>query len=171
MVDGPATGTADAEHIDDQGGRTRRPDGGDHRGPPVRGAAPSRAAGASGETGSASSALVLFSDDVETGDLSRWTSSTGLGTDSGDVHGGSWAARAISRSGTIAHPRYGLAARGADCVVPKVRGKKLFAAKKSIRRHHCRVGKIRYRFSSRVAKRRVLAQNPPAHSHRKRVDE
>ncbi len=132
------------------------------------GAAPSRAAGASGETDSASSALTLFNDDVETGDHSRWTSATGLGEDSGAVHTGSWATRATSTSGTIAHSGYRLAARRADCVVPKVRGKKLLSAKKSIRRHHCRVGVITYRFSSRVAKRRVLAQNPPAHSHRKR---
>lgn len=70
--------------------------------------------------------------------------------------------------GALAHSGYGSAARRAVCVVPKVRGKKLAAAKRLIRRHSCRVGRIRYRFSARVAKKRVLKQSPHAHSRRKR---
>ena len=44
----------------------------------------------------------LFSDDFETGDLSRWTTNAGLRTDGGEVHGGSWAARASTTSGAAA---------------------------------------------------------------------
>lgn len=70
--------------------------------------------------------------------------------------------------GAVAHSGYGSAARRGGCVVPKVRGDKLAAAVRSIRRHHCRVGRITYRFSARVARRRVLAESPAAHSRRKR---
>jgi phosphatidylinositol-3-phosphatase len=70
--------------------------------------------------------------------------------------------------GAVAHSGSVLAARSAGCVVPKVRGKTLRAAKKSIRRHHCRVGKITYRFSARVAKHHVVRQSPHPHLHRKR---
>jgi hypothetical protein len=48
------------------------------------------------------------------------------------------------------------------CVVPKVVGKKLPAARKAIVRAHCRVGKVRKKFSRRVKKGRVLAQSPKA---------
>jgi fibronectin type III domain protein/calcineurin-like phosphoesterase family protein len=48
-------------------------------------------------------AAPLFSDDFESGDLSHWTSVTGLGTDSSDVHSGSWAARATSTGATAAY--------------------------------------------------------------------
>lgn len=69
--------------------------------------------------------------------------------------------------GALAHSGYGSAAGKAACVVPKVRGKRLAAAKRSLRRHHCRAGKITYRFSARVAKGRVLAQSPTPHSRRR----
>jgi chitodextrinase len=45
----------------------------------------------------------LFDDDFESGDFSRWTTVTGLGTDSTEVHAGSWGARATSTSGTVAY--------------------------------------------------------------------
>jgi beta-lactam-binding protein with PASTA domain len=49
------------------------------------------------------------------------------------------------------------------CVVPKVVGKKLKAARSAIVRAHCRVGKVKKRYSRRVRKGRVLAQSPKAH--------
>jgi hypothetical protein len=43
----------------------------------------------------------LFSDDFETGDLSRWTTNFGLSANSSEAHSGTWAARATSSgSGT-----------------------------------------------------------------------
>ena len=46
------------------------------------------------------------------------------------------------------------------CVVPKVKGKKLAAAKTAIKRAHCSVGKVRKAFSARVKKGRVISQKP-----------
>jgi len=46
------------------------------------------------------------------------------------------------------------------CVVPKVKGKKLAAAKSAIKRAHCSVGKVTKAFSSRVKKGRVISQKP-----------
>jgi beta-lactam-binding protein with PASTA domain len=46
------------------------------------------------------------------------------------------------------------------CIVPKVKGKKLVAAKSAIRKAHCSVGKVTKKFSSRVKKRRVISQKP-----------
>jgi hypothetical protein len=45
------------------------------------------------------------------------------------------------------------------CVVPRVKGKTVAAAKRAIRRAHCRVGRVRYARSSR-AKGRVVKQSP-----------
>ena len=45
----------------------------------------------------------LFSDDFESGDLSRWTTNLGLRADASDAHAGSWSARATGTSGTAAY--------------------------------------------------------------------
>jgi hypothetical protein len=47
-----------------------------------------------------------------------------------------------------------------NCVVPKLRGKPLRAARKAIVRGHCRAGKIRRAYSRRVKKGRVISQRP-----------
>jgi uncharacterized delta-60 repeat protein len=46
------------------------------------------------------------------------------------------------------------------CVVPKVKGKKLAAAKRRIKAAHCAVGKIKRAYSSKVRKGRVISQRP-----------
>ena len=46
------------------------------------------------------------------------------------------------------------------CVVPKVKGKKLRAAKRSIRKAHCSPGKVTRAFSKKVKKGRVISQRP-----------
>jgi hypothetical protein len=46
------------------------------------------------------------------------------------------------------------------CVVPKVKGKSLKAAKRAIKAHHCRVGKIKRTFSKKVKKGHVISQKP-----------
>jgi beta-lactam-binding protein with PASTA domain len=46
------------------------------------------------------------------------------------------------------------------CIVPKVKGKKLKAAKAAIRKAHCAVGKVTKAFSSKVKKGRVISQKP-----------
>jgi hypothetical protein len=48
------------------------------------------------------------------------------------------------------------------CVVPKVRGKSLRAARAAIRRGGCRVGRVRMTFSSRIKAGRVVSQTPRA---------
>jgi hypothetical protein len=48
------------------------------------------------------------------------------------------------------------------CVVPKLRGKTLRAARAAIRRGSCRMGRVRRRFSSTVKAGRVVAQRPRA---------
>src|SRR5207248_6117344 len=48
------------------------------------------------------------------------------------------------------------------CVVPKVIGKTLKAAKSAIAKAHCRVGRITYKVSSKKKKGRVLAEKPKA---------
>lgn len=47
-----------------------------------------------------------------------------------------------------------------QCVVPKVKGKKLRAAKRTIKKAHCSVGRIRKAYSTRVPKGRVIWQKP-----------
>jgi uncharacterized delta-60 repeat protein len=46
------------------------------------------------------------------------------------------------------------------CIVPKVKGKTLKAAKRSIKRAHCSVGKVTRAFSAKVKRGRVLSQKP-----------
>jgi len=46
--------------------------------------------------------------------------------------------------------------------VPAVRGKTLARAKRVIRAHRCRLGGVRYRWSSAMRKGRVLRQVPRA---------
>jgi alpha-tubulin suppressor-like RCC1 family protein len=48
----------------------------------------------------------------------------------------------------------------AQCVVPKVKGKKLAAAKRLIRKAHCSVGKVTKAYSKRANKGRVISQKP-----------
>jgi beta-lactam-binding protein with PASTA domain len=46
------------------------------------------------------------------------------------------------------------------CVVPKVKGKTLAAARKAIGRGHCAVGKVRLAYSAKVKRGRVVSQKP-----------
>jgi hypothetical protein len=52
------------------------------------------------------------------------------------------------------------------CIVPKVIGKKLAAAKRRIRAAHCKVGKVSYAKSTKKKKGKVIGQRPRAGSHR-----
>jgi hypothetical protein len=54
-----------------------------------------------------------------------------------------------------------------QCVVPKLKGKKLGAAKNAIRNAHCSVGKITKVKSTRKHRNRVLSQNPKPGEHLK----
>ena len=56
---------------------------------------------------------------------------------------------------------------GKPCVVPKVKGKSLSAAKHTLKAHACSAGKIKHAFSSKVKKGRVISQKPKAGSHLK----
>ena len=72
---------------------------------------------AAGLIGSAipAQAVPVFGDDFETGDLSRWTSSTGLAVQQAEVHGGAFAARNTGStawaSSTLTTPRSDLFSR------------------------------------------------------------
>jgi len=46
------------------------------------------------------------------------------------------------------------------CVVPDVRNKRLAAAKRAIRKHHCRTGRVARAYSPRVRKGHVISQYP-----------
>jgi hypothetical protein len=46
------------------------------------------------------------------------------------------------------------------CIVPKVVGKTLGAAKRAIKAHNCRIGKIKHAFSTKVKKGHVVSQKP-----------
>ena len=46
------------------------------------------------------------------------------------------------------------------CIVPKVKGNSLSAAKRAIKAHNCSVGKIKHSFSRKVKKGRVISQKP-----------
>lgn len=48
------------------------------------------------------------------------------------------------------------------CVVPRLRGQTLRSARASIRRNHCRLGRVQRRFSNGVAVGRVISQTPRA---------
>jgi Uncharacterized protein conserved in bacteria len=52
-----------------------------------------------------------------------------------------------------------------SCVVPRVTGKTLAAAKRALKAHSCRVGKVKQAFSSKVKKGRVVAQKPKPGKH------
>jgi hypothetical protein len=52
-----------------------------------------------------------------------------------------------------------------QCLVPKVKGKKLAAAKTAITHAHCAVGKITKAASKTVAKGKVISQKPPPGKH------
>lgn len=52
--------------------------------------------------------------------------------------------------------------QGDTCVVPKLKGRKLAAAKSLIKRKQCKVGKVKKRFSKKVKKGRVISQSPAA---------
>ena len=52
------------------------------------------------------------------------------------------------------------------CVVPKLRGKRLPAAKRALRKAHCAVGRITRRRSSTVRRRRVISSRPKAKRRR-----
>jgi len=53
------------------------------------------------------------------------------------------------------------------CVVPKVKAKTLSAAKRALKAHSCRAGKIKHAFSSKVKKGRVISQKPKPGKHLK----
>jgi hypothetical protein len=53
------------------------------------------------------------------------------------------------------------------CVVPKLKGKTLKAAKRSLKAHHCSLGKVKKAFSSKVKKGKVISQRPKAGKHLK----
>jgi Ca2+-binding RTX toxin-like protein len=46
------------------------------------------------------------------------------------------------------------------CVVPNVRGKKLATARAALRRAHCRAGKVKLAYSTKIKRGRVIAQKP-----------
>jgi hypothetical protein len=56
---------------------------------------------------------------------------------------------------------------GKPCVVPKLKGKKLSAAKRALKAHFCRAGKIKHAFSKRVKKGRVISSKPGKGKHLK----
>jgi uncharacterized delta-60 repeat protein len=51
---------------------------------------------------------------------------------------------------------------GDTCVVPKLKGRKLAAAKNLIKAKQCAVGKVKKKFSKKVKKGRVISQSPAA---------
>jgi hypothetical protein len=52
-----------------------------------------------------------------------------------------------------------------SCVVPKVTGKTLSGAKRTLKAHSCRVGKVKQAVSSTVKKGRVISQKPQRGKH------
>jgi hypothetical protein len=55
-----------------------------------------------------------------------------------------------------------------QCVVPKLKGKRLAAARRLLKRHHCALGKVRRRRRAGAKGGVVLSQAPRAGSHRRR---
>jgi PASTA domain/Divergent InlB B-repeat domain/Rax2 C-terminal beta propeller domain len=53
------------------------------------------------------------------------------------------------------------------CVVPRVTGKTLKAARRTIRDHGCHVGHVRHAFSTKVKRGHVISQKPKPHARRK----
>jgi hypothetical protein len=56
-------------------------------------------------------------------------------------------------------------APGVRCVVPKLKGKKLAAARRLLEGHHCALGKVKRRRHARAKRGVVLSQTPKAGSH------
>ena len=54
------------------------------------------------------------------------------------------------------------------CVVPKLKGKTLKAAKGALKKAHCGLGKVKHKHSSHVRKGHVIGSSPKAGAHRKR---
>jgi beta-lactam-binding protein with PASTA domain len=52
-----------------------------------------------------------------------------------------------------------------QCIVPRLKGKKLGAAKIVIRKAHCSVGKVKKVKSTRKHRNRVLSQHPKPGTH------
>jgi beta-lactam-binding protein with PASTA domain len=52
-----------------------------------------------------------------------------------------------------------------SCVVPKVTGKTLTAAKHALKAHFCAAGKVKEAFSRKVKKGRVISEKPKAGTH------
>jgi Divergent InlB B-repeat domain/PASTA domain len=50
-----------------------------------------------------------------------------------------------------------------DCLVPRLKGKRLEAAKRALKAHDCRVGRIRRAYSTKVKKGRVISEKPKPH--------
>jgi beta-lactam-binding protein with PASTA domain len=57
------------------------------------------------------------------------------------------------------------AAPRTQCIVPKLKGKKLGAAKIALRKAHCRVGNVTHKKSTRKHRNRVLSQRPRPGTH------
>jgi hypothetical protein len=53
----------------------------------------------------------------------------------------------------------------APCVVPKIKAKRLKAAKRALRAHSCSLGKVTRTFSNRVKRGRVISQRPKPGRH------
>lgn len=52
------------------------------------------------------------------------------------------------------------------CKVPRVKGMKLSAAEKALRRAHCKVGKVKHVISRKIGRGRVMSSTPQAGRHR-----
>jgi beta-lactam-binding protein with PASTA domain len=59
---------------------------------------------------------------------------------------------------TLARPLRVRRTRGTHCVVPRIRGRKLARAKRSLVRAHCAVGRVRAVRSKHVGRGRVISQ-------------
>jgi PASTA domain len=69
----------------------------------------------------------------------------------------------------VATDALGFVTNGADvafktkaCIVPKLKGKKVRAARKALKKAHCKVGKVKKRFSGKVKQGRVIKQKKGA---------
>ena len=54
-----------------------------------------------------------------------------------------------------------------DCVVPRLKGKGLKAAKRALKAHDCSAGTIKHAFSNTVKKGHVISQKPKPRKHLK----
>jgi hypothetical protein len=60
-----------------------------------------------------------------------------------------------------------------DCTVPKLKGKRLKAAKRALKAHDCSVGKIKHAYSTTVTKGHVISEKPRPHrqlKHRAKIN-